>query len=83
MASTLPRYDVVVVENGIPKPRQSFNAVDAAAEVIARNHAAGHIVKVLTNGITESVKTQMLQGLTDRVNGVLAGQSFAGQPWQP
>ena len=82
MASPLPRYDVVVVANGIPQPRQSFNAVDAAAEVIARNHAAGHIVKVLTNAITEKVKNQRLQGLADRVNEVL-GQSFAGQPWQP
>ena len=83
MASPLPRYDVVVVKNGIPQPRQSFNAVDAAAKVVARNHAAGHIVKVLTNAITDKVNKQRLQGLASRVNKVLAGRSFAGQPWQP
>jgi hypothetical protein len=79
--ATLPRYDVIVVVGGKPQPRQSFNAVDAAAEVVAKKHTAGHIVKVLTNAITAKVNRQRLEAMAERVNKILADQG-SKETWQ-
>jgi hypothetical protein len=77
------RYDVITIEHGRPQPRQSFNAVDAAANLIAQKHIAGHIVKCRTNALTATVNKQRQDGLAKRVNKILAKKRFTGEPWQP
>ena len=75
------RYSVVTVENGIPQPRKEFHAVQAAAEFIAVKHMGGGIVKCLTNALTETVNSQRLAGIENRVNEILAEKGYNGQLW--
>jgi collagenase-like PrtC family protease len=64
--------DAVVVATHGHISAQAFNAVEAAAQVVAENHSAGHMVKVLTNAIMETMKRYRLEVLAKRVNEILA-----------
>jgi hypothetical protein len=77
------RYDVIIIGNGRPQPRKSFQAVDAAAAFIAKKHMTGHIVKCLGNADTETLREQRQTGMAKRVNAILAKKGFRGEPWKP